>query len=76
MCRDLTRTLAILVILLPTAAFADLSFDDHFVDRTMRLDYFHTGGLGDEIFSVDEHCNNAASWLQGPKPVGWVAALS
>ncbi len=33
MCRGLTRTLAILVILLPTAAFADLSFDDHFVDQ-------------------------------------------
>jgi hypothetical protein len=31
-----------------------VGFDDYFVDRTMRVDYFHTGGQGDEILALDE----------------------
>ena len=34
------------------AASAD-SFDLHFVDKTMRVDYFHSGGRGTEIFGLD-----------------------
>ena len=34
------------------AAGAD-SFDIHFVDKTMRVDYFHSGGRGTEIFGLD-----------------------
>ena len=30
-----------------------VSFDDHFVDRTMRVDYYHTGGNATEIVSLD-----------------------
>lgn len=30
------------------------SFNDLFIDRTMRLDYFHTGGKGTEIVSLDQ----------------------
>jgi len=29
------------------------SFDDYFTPRTMRVDYFHTGGMGDEIIALD-----------------------
>ena len=28
-------------------------FDAHFIDRTMRVDYFHSGGRGTEIFGLD-----------------------
>lgn len=28
-------------------------FDDHFRQRTMRLDYFHSGGMGEEILALD-----------------------
>jgi hypothetical protein len=28
-------------------------FDDHFQRRTMRLDYFHSGGMGEEILALD-----------------------
>ena len=35
------------------ARFAD-EFDSSFVDRTMRVDYFHTGGLGSEILGLDQ----------------------
>ena len=30
------------------------SYDAHFVDRTMRVDYFHSGGLGTEIVALDQ----------------------
>lgn len=29
------------------------SFDDFFIDKTMRVDYFHTGGKGEEIVALD-----------------------
>jgi hypothetical protein len=35
------------------AAGAAAGFDSHFLPRTMRLDYFHTGGLGREIVAQD-----------------------
>src|SRR5690606_27809975 len=35
------------------AAPSQPSFDAHFTSRTMRLDYFHTGGRGTEIVSLD-----------------------
>jgi hypothetical protein len=31
----------------------DASFDRFFENRTMRVDYFHTGGMGTEIISLD-----------------------
>lgn len=31
----------------------DGTFSDHFVDKTMRVDYFHSGGRGAEIFGLD-----------------------
>ena len=29
-------------------------FDAHFIDKTMRVDYFHSGGRGTEIFGLDQ----------------------
>ena len=29
-------------------------YDAHFVDKTMRVDYFHSGGLGTEILALDQ----------------------
>ena len=29
------------------------TFDDHFQQQTMRLDYFHSGGMGQEILALD-----------------------
>lgn len=37
----------------PIGAVPQDGFDAHFVPRTMRLDYFHTGGLGKEIVALD-----------------------
>ena len=30
------------------------SFEAYFIDRTMRVDYFHSGGLGTEILALDQ----------------------
>ena len=36
------------------------SFDDHFLDRTMRLDYFHTCDHGREIVALDRVVSDGA----------------
>ena len=47
-------TLGVLLLAaLPGSLIAQASFDGHFTDKTMRVDYFHTGGQGTEIVSLD-----------------------
>ena len=35
------------------SAQTSVSYAEHFSDQTMRVDYFHTGGMGSEIVSLD-----------------------
>src|ERR1051325_5465393 len=44
--------IATIVFLFATAAFA-ASFDEVFLDKTMRVNYFHTGNHGEEIIALD-----------------------
>lgn len=37
----------------PVAPQTGSRFDDYFTDKTMRVDYFHTGGLGTEVVALD-----------------------
>jgi hypothetical protein len=47
-------TIGILITSGPTTPLAaQAAFDGHFAPKTMRVDYFHTGGMGSEIISVD-----------------------
>jgi len=32
----------------------DVAFDSYFLDKTMRMDFFHTGKAGEEMFAVDK----------------------
>lgn len=48
----LLLVLAFTVVAAPLRGQAP-DFDAHFTDRTMRLDFFHTGGLGQQIVSLD-----------------------
>jgi hypothetical protein len=41
------------IILVFSPLFADVVFNDYFKDKTMRLDYFHTGNFQEEHFAVD-----------------------
>lgn len=51
----LRTTLAAALCLLAAAAplTAQVDYDAHFTDRTMRVDYYQTGGLGQQIVSLD-----------------------
>jgi hypothetical protein len=53
--REGLRTLLWMAVGLTLAARveAQAEFDRAFVDKTMRVDYFHTGGMGTEIVSLD-----------------------
>ncbi len=46
----------IAILFIPGAQFAQtsLNFDDYFVDKTMRLDYFHIGDAKEEWITVDQ----------------------
>ncbi len=44
------RVLLLILCALPAAG---ASFNDLFLDKTMRVDYFHTGNRGDEIIALD-----------------------
>ena len=37
-----------------TQAASGGAFDDDFIDKTMRVDYFHSGGLGTESLALDQ----------------------
>jgi hypothetical protein len=44
--------LALLVFLAATSAHA--AYPDWFLDKTMRVDYFHTGNRGEEVIALDD----------------------
>jgi len=41
------------VILFSTSLFAQVQFDKYFTDKTMRVDYFHTGNADSDYYSID-----------------------
>ena len=47
----LRTLLLVLLIAIPASA---APFDELFTDKTMRVDYFHTGGRGQEIIALDQ----------------------
>ncbi len=57
--------LALLVAPAIASAHEPASFDARFTARTMRVDFFHTGGRGDEIVSLDRVVDDGA-WA-GPR---------
>lgn len=43
-----------LLFLISTAAFGQVKFDDYFENKSLRLDYFHTGDKTTDSYSIDE----------------------
>lgn len=37
-----------------TLLFSQIKFEDYFLDKTLRIDYFHTGNFESEYYSIDE----------------------
>jgi hypothetical protein len=43
-----------LILLIPSLMFSQVNFDDFFIDKTLRLDFYHTGNNEREIISFDK----------------------
>jgi hypothetical protein len=56
------RTLFLLCFLLPVIASAQVDFDRFFLDKTMRVDYYHLGTKGEERVTLDK------VYQEGPWP--------
>ncbi len=48
------KKIIFLTLLWTSFSFAQISFDEYFLDKTLRLDFFHTGDQTTEIISLDE----------------------
>jgi len=59
----MSRVPAILLLIagLGASASAEVSYPAYFTDRTLRVDYYHTGTKGSESFSVDQAVDDG-SW--------------
>ncbi len=54
------------VMLVWAMSAAALDFDQYFLNKTMRLDYFHAGNAGEEHFAVDRVVSDGP-WAGNPK---------
>lgn len=48
------KKIVLAVILLSTSVFAQIKFDDYFIDKTLRMDFYHTGNAATENISFDK----------------------
>lgn len=66
---SIRKTLTVLLlIIIPFAAFAQGTerFDNYFIDKTMRIDYFHIGNAETEIITID-HIYQYGIWAGSRK---------
>ncbi len=58
----------ILLFLIPCLIFSQqtINFDDYFVDKTMRIDYFHVGDARTEFITIDQIYQQGI-WAGNPK---------
>jgi len=43
-----------LTILITTSIFSQVKFNKFYYDKTLRVDYFHTGDSTSDYYSIDE----------------------
>lgn len=51
----------IIVILFSINIYSQISFNDYFVDKTLRIDYFHIGDANSELITID-HLYQQGTW--------------
>ena len=56
----------IFLLLIPLFVFANPTFDDYFIDQTMRIDYFHIGDANSELITLD-HVYKYGIWAGSQK---------
>ncbi len=58
----MAKRLAIIIFLVATTAMpalAQVPFDDYFMDKALRLDFYHVGDAKDEIVTIDHLCQES-----------------
>src|SRR3954452_15687437 len=53
------RKLIVMMFFLLAATASAATFDELFLDRTMRVNYFHTGNHGEELIALDSIVSDA-----------------
>ena len=48
------KLLYLFMVLIPSFVYAQINFDDHFENKTLRMDYYHAGDSTSEQFYFDE----------------------
>jgi hypothetical protein len=43
-----------LLFLFSSLLFSQIKFDDYFENKTLRIDYYHTGDSANDYYSIDE----------------------
>jgi len=56
--RFLTFLIVLGFTMISFKGYSDVTFDEYFKDKTMRLDYYHTGTATEEHFSLDQMVND------------------
>lgn len=46
--------IVVLILCFVHTVFSQVNFDDYFLDKSLRIDYFHTGNSVNEFYSIDE----------------------
>ena len=61
-------TLILIIIFTSTILISQelVNFDDYFIDKTMRIDYFHIGDAKEEIVTIDQIYQQGI-WAGNPK---------
>jgi len=58
--------ISLILFLSNPAISQDINFDDYFMDKTMRVDYFQTGNAEEEIYAIDQ-IYQYNTWAGNPK---------
>jgi hypothetical protein len=48
------KTLLVVLLILVSSFNVQASFDEWFTNRTLRIDYYHSGNSKTEVYSIDE----------------------
>ena len=43
-----------LIFILNLVVFPKINFDDYYFNKTLRIDYYHTGDSANDYYSIDE----------------------
>ena len=69
------RNLIMLFLALLSFSVKAVNFDDYFYNRTLRIDYIHTGAHLEDSYSIDE-LRSEPFWGGSKVNLAWVGSIS